>query len=99
MNPRFVLVISFVLIGSTFGWAQLPPLGAPAEQKPPEQKPPAQALPPLGAPAEQKPGASPAGMLSVDAANADLKLARAANAEKRFADAETLMRKDTGLKP
>ena len=60
------------------GSAPRAPLGAPAEQKPTEQKPQAQGLPPLGAQAEQKPGASPAGMLSVDAANADLKLARAA---------------------
>jgi tetratricopeptide (TPR) repeat protein len=94
MNARILLVLSPVLIGSTFASAQLPPLGAPQEQKPPSQ-----GLPPLGAPAEQKPGASPAGTLSVDAANADLKLARAANAEKRYADAEALMRKDTGLKP
>src|SRR6266700_2092041 len=99
MNPRFLLVLSCVIIGSTFARAHLPPLGAPQEPKPQDQNPPAQGLPPLGGPAEQKPGASPAGTLSVDAANADLKLARAANAEKRYADAEALMRKDTALKP
>ena len=85
MKPR-VLLLSFILIGSTLALCQLPPLGAPQEQKPP-----AQGLP--------SPGASAPGTLSTDAANADLKLARAANAEKRFADAEALMRKDTAAKP
>jgi tetratricopeptide (TPR) repeat protein len=42
---------------------------------------------------------APAGSLSVEAMNADLKAARAANQEKRFADAETLMLKDTAAKP
>jgi tetratricopeptide (TPR) repeat protein len=58
-------------------------------------------LPPLGPP--QKPtaeaAAAPAGSLSVDAANADLKIARAANQEKRYADAEALMLKDTAARP
>lgn len=58
-------------------------------------------LPPLGPP--QKPAAeaaaAPAASLSVDAANADLKIARAANQEKRYADAEALMLKDTAARP
>jgi tetratricopeptide (TPR) repeat protein len=58
-------------------------------------------LPPLGPP--QKPNAdapaAPAANLSVDAANADLKIARAANQEKRYADAEALMLKDTAARP
>jgi tetratricopeptide (TPR) repeat protein len=37
--------------------------------------------------------------MSVEAVNADLKTARAANAEKRYADAEALMLKDTAAKP
>src|SRR5579859_4481994 len=88
------LVIALLLFGSRLACAQgLPPLGAPPDQKP------SQGLPPLGASPDLKLGASPAGTLSVDAANADLKIARAANAEKRFADAETLMRKDANLRP
>lgn len=63
-----------------------------------------QGLPPLGSSPDQKapvPAAAPAppSALSVDAANADLKLARAANLEKRFADAETLMLRDTTARP
>jgi tetratricopeptide (TPR) repeat protein len=62
-----------------------------------------QGLPPLGQPTDQKPAAAPAaaapaGKLSVEAANADLKTARAANQEKRYADAETLMARDTALR-
>jgi tetratricopeptide (TPR) repeat protein len=58
----------------------------------------AQGLPPLGPP--QKPeAATPPASLSVEAMNADLKTARAANQEKRFADAEALMRKDVAAKP
>jgi tetratricopeptide (TPR) repeat protein len=57
-----------------------------------------QGLPPLGPP--QKPEAAPhPASLSVEAMNADLKTARAANQEKRFADAEALMRKDVAAKP
>jgi tetratricopeptide (TPR) repeat protein len=63
--------------------AQLPPLGGPTQ---PEQ------------PAKST-TAAPAGNLSVEAINADLKAARAANQEKRFADAETLMLRDTAAKP
>jgi tetratricopeptide (TPR) repeat protein len=59
-------------------------------------------LPPLGgAPARPAPGA-PAGLsgkLGVDAINADLKAASTANQEKRFADAEALMLRDTAAKP
>jgi tetratricopeptide (TPR) repeat protein len=83
------LLLSSLLMGSPLALAQLPPLGAPQQQEPSAQSPP----PPVA------PGASVPGTLSADAANADLKLARAANAEKRFADAEKLMRKDTALKP
>lgn len=53
-----------------------------------------QGLPPLG-----PPQAAPAASLTVEAANADLKAARAANLEKRYADAETLMLKDTAARP
>ena len=71
----------------------LPPLGT-QDQKP------ASGLPPLGASTDQKPAAAaPSGSLSVDAANADLKSARAANQEKRYADAEALMLRDTGARP
>lgn len=60
----------------------------------------AQGLPPLGGLEASKPaGTSASGSLSVDAANADLKTARTANAEKRYADAETLMRRDTTARP
>jgi tetratricopeptide (TPR) repeat protein len=51
----------------------------------------------LGEPVTRDPHAT-AGM-SLEAVNADLKTARAANAEKRFADAEALMLKDTAAKP
>jgi tetratricopeptide (TPR) repeat protein len=86
MIPRFWL-LPFVLVGSTMTWAQLPPLAAPKPQEQPAQTP------------QGAPGASVPGTLSSDAANADLKLARAANADKRFGDAEKLMSKDTALKP
>jgi tetratricopeptide (TPR) repeat protein len=60
----------------------------------------AQGLPPLGQPPAQKPATpAPTSSLSVEAANADLKTARAANQEKRYADAETLMLKDTAARP
>lgn len=62
----------------------------------------AQGLPPLGQSPDQKPAAAAApttgGKLSVEAANADLKTARAANQEKRYADAETLMLRDTAIR-
>jgi tetratricopeptide (TPR) repeat protein len=54
-------------------------------------------LPPLGEPVTQNPAAPPT--LSVQAVNADLKTARAATAEKRYADSEALMLKDTAAKP
>ena len=58
----------------------------------------AQGLPPLAPP--PKPIAQPTNSsLSVEAANADLKTARAANQEKRFAEAETLMLRDTAARP
>ncbi len=59
-------------------------------------------LPPLGQSPEQKPAAATtapvAGQLAIEAANADLKTARTANQEKRYADAETLMARDTALR-
>lgn len=63
----------------------------------------AQGLPPLGQSSDQKPAAAPQssaalGTLNVEAANADLKTARAANQEKRYADAEALMKHDTALR-
>ena len=60
----------------------------------------AQGLPPLGQSSDQKPVAAPTtgGKLTVEAANADLKTARAANQEKRYADAEALMQRDTALR-
>lgn len=95
MKSRFLLFALSSLIGSTLAGAQgLPPLGGS-----PDAKPPAQGLPPLGASPDLKPGSSAPGTLSVEAANADLKVARAANAEKRYADAETLMHKDANLRP
>jgi tetratricopeptide (TPR) repeat protein len=57
-----------------------------------------QGLPPLGPPQKTE-TAAPAASLSVEAMNADLKAARAANQEKRYADAEALMLKDTAAKP
>lgn len=61
----------------------------------------AQGLPPLGGGAQVKdqPGAATTSALSVEAANADLKTARAANQEKRYADAEALMLRDTAARP
>ena len=58
----------------------------------------AQGLPPL-APLPKPTTGTPAMGLSVEAANVDLKTARAANQEKRYADAETLMLKDTTARP
>jgi tetratricopeptide (TPR) repeat protein len=59
-------------------------------------------LPPLGGGEPPKPsanGSAPAGGMGVDAINADLKAASTANQEKRYADAEGLMLKDTAAKP
>ena len=53
-------------------------------------------LPPLGEAATRDPAAKPS--LGVQAVNADLKAARDANAAKHYADAETLMLKDTAAK-
>jgi tetratricopeptide (TPR) repeat protein len=63
----------------------------------------AQGLPPLGQSPDQKPAptaatAPPPSRLTVEAANADLKTARAANQEKRYADAEALMLRDTAAR-
>ena len=51
-------------------------------------------LAPLGQPL----AAAPA-QISVETANADLKTARTANQEKRYAEAEALMLKDTAARP
>jgi|CZKL01.1.fsa_nt_gi tetratricopeptide (TPR) repeat protein len=69
----------------------------------------AQSLPPLGSPSQATPAPvapdqkiatpAPAGTLSIEAANADLKTARAANLEKRYADAEALMSRDSAARP
>jgi tetratricopeptide (TPR) repeat protein len=64
--------------------------------------PAAAQLPPLGGGEPPKPsgnGAAPAGGMNVDAINTDLKAASIANQEKRYADAESLMLKDTAAKP
>lgn len=63
----------------------------------------AQGLPPLGQSSDQKPAAAPPATpppsrLTVEAANADLKTARTANQEKRYADAEALMVRDTAAR-
>ena len=89
-----VLAILLTSCLSPIAFAQgLPPLGT-QDQKP------APGLAPLGASPDQKPAvAAPSGSLSVDAANADLKAARAANQEKRYTDAEALMLRDTAARP
>lgn len=82
-----VIALSSVALAVPQLWAQgLPPLG-PAPQQP-------AGLPPL-------PGTSAGSVtgLSADKANADLKLARTANQEKRYEDAENLMLKDTAARP
>ena len=56
-------------------------------------------LPPLGEAPKPTPSTTAPASMSVEAVNADLKTARAANAEKRYADAEALMLKDTAAKP
>jgi tetratricopeptide (TPR) repeat protein len=96
MSRRSLIFLALMLLNSGFVFAQgLLPLGTPQEPKAP-----AQGLPPLGSGQEQKPAAqAPAGKLSVDAANADLKVARAANQEKRYGDAEALMLRDTSAQP
>jgi tetratricopeptide (TPR) repeat protein len=92
MTVRILSAFILVTALSAMGIAQgLPPLGQPPSQQP------AQGLPPLG-PANEH-GPAPGSTLSVDAANADLKAARAANQEKRYADAEALMLKDTASQP
>lgn len=92
MTPRFIVLSALIALSASPAIAQLPPLGQttppPANQAP--------GLPPLPGAA---PAPAPAGSLGVEAMNADLKAARAANQEKRFADAETLMLKDTAAKP
>jgi len=85
MTARSIGLFSFAALFVLPAFAQLPPLGG---------------LPPLGSgPAQGSPGVSSTGSLSVEAVNADLKTARTANGEKRFADAETLMARDTAARP
>jgi tetratricopeptide (TPR) repeat protein len=85
MRFRNLLLFCIFATGGLFALAQLPPLGQSSDQKPS---------------ADQKPAAAgaPPGQLSVEAANTDLKTARAANQEKRYADAEVLMQRDTKLR-
>src|ERR1700692_173560 len=92
MMTRLLPFALFSLLSAIASAQGLPPLGAPQEQNP-------AALPPLGSPSNQKPSVAPPSTLSVDAANADLKAARAANQEKRYVDAETLMTRDTAARP
>jgi len=98
MKPCLIALIASIALAVPSGLAQLPPLGQSAPP-PPTQAP---GLPPLGGPSTVPAiaGAPPApGSVSVEAINADLKAARAANQEKRYSDAETLMLKDTAAKP
>ena len=83
MKPRNFVFFLALMASVSPAIAQLPPLGGATQ---PEQ------------PAKST-TAAPAGSLTVEAANADLKAARAANQEKRFADAEALMLRDTAAKP
>src|SRR5579871_5366057 len=108
MRPQFPFLVLSLIVSTLAAAQDLPPLGGSQDQKPPAQglpplggtPPPAPGgLPPLGASGDLKAGSSVAGTLSVEAANADLKAARSAIAEKRYADAETLMRKDANLRP
>jgi len=90
MKRRFLLPIAALVCSATSVFAQgLPPLQ-------PQQAP--AGLPPLGEPGKASTELPPMS-LSVEAMNNDLKAARAANQEKRFADAEALMLKDTAAKP
>lgn len=103
MTRRFAVVLALlcssplVMVQTVF--AQLPPLVVRPLPPPVGQ---ALGLPPLGGAAGLPPlgaaHAAPAGGLSVEGINNDLKAARAANQEKRFADAETLMLKDTATR-
>ncbi len=84
------LFVAATLASAPAALAQLPPLGGQTATPPPAQ--PA-GIPPLAG------TTSPPTGLSTEAMNADLKNARAANLDKRYADAETLMLKDTAAKP
>ena len=100
MNTRFIGLFAVIALSVSPVFAQLPPLGSQPTTPPPAQAP---GLPPLGGASTLPPlagtTAAPSGGLSVEAVNADLKTARAANQEKRYPDAETLMLKDTAAKP
>jgi tetratricopeptide (TPR) repeat protein len=93
MNRNLIGLLAVMSLSIAPALAQLPPLGGQSSPAPAGQAP---GLPPLGGAPAATP---PSGSLSVDAVNADLKTARTANQEKRFADAETLMLKDTAAKP
>ncbi len=82
--------IAATLVSAPHALAQLPPLGGKPATPPPAQ--------PAGLPPLAGVTAPPTG-LSTTAMNADLKTARAANQDKRYADAETVMLKDTAAKP
>jgi tetratricopeptide (TPR) repeat protein len=84
------LFVAASLTSAPYALAQLPPLGGQTATPPPAQ--------PAGIPPLAGTTAPPTG-LRTETMNADLKTARAANQEKRFADAETLMLKDTAAKP
>jgi tetratricopeptide (TPR) repeat protein len=90
MAARILAILLTSCLSSIAMSQGLPPLGGTQEQQP------AQGLPSLG---EGKAVPIPAGSLSVDAANADLIQARAANQDKRFAEAEALMLRDTAARP
>src|SRR5580658_1012091 len=94
MKLRSISLSTILVLAAPFALAQLAPLGGGSSTPPP--------------PADQQPGglaplkpstASPVSGLGIETANNDLKTARAANQEKRFADAETLMLKDTAARP
>ncbi len=53
---------------------------------------------PIKNPLRPRPRPAPPSWLTVEAANADLKTARTANQEKRYADAEALMVRDTAAR-
>lgn len=96
MAARILLILLTCCLSSIAMAQGLPPLGSGTQPPPPPS-----GLPPLGAPADAKPATAkaPSGGLSVDAANADLIQARAANQEKRYADAEAIMMRDTAARP
>src|SRR5580658_7913383 len=73
MKPRLIGLTAVLFLAVSSAFAQLPPLGSPTMPTPPAQQP---GLPPLGG-NSAAPAPAPAGSLSVEAENADLKTARA----------------------